>query len=98
MANKVSKLTDPSGNYSGGYTSNIYKCSDNPNSNNNSQRGVIQVHIDSGDVALQVRLTSDAPWFTARVYTSSIVEEMVLAGEVRVIVTDKAQVWVAELL
>ena len=98
MANKVTKLTDPSGNYSGGYTSNTYKCSANTSSNNNSQRGVIQVHIDNGEVALQVRLTSDAPWFTARTYTKSIVEEMVLSGEVRVIVTDKAQVWVAELI
>ena len=98
MANKVSKLTDPSGNYSGGYTSNIYKCSANPNSNNNSQRGVVQIHIDSGDVALQVRLTSDAPWFTVRTYSKSIVEEMVLSGEVRAIVSDKAHVWIAELL
>jgi hypothetical protein len=98
MANKVSKLTDPSGNYSGGYTSDIYKCSANNNSNNNTQRGVIQVHIDSGEVYLQMRLLSDCPWFTARKYTSSIVEEMVLAGEIRIVATNKAEAWVAELL
>ena len=98
MANKVSLLTDPSGNYSGGYTSNIYKCSVNNNSANNSQRGVIQVHVDSGDVFLQVRLSNDAPWFTARTYTKSIVEEMVLTGEIRIVATDKAKVWVAELI
>jgi hypothetical protein len=98
MANKVTKLTDPTGVYSGGYTSTTYKCSTANNSNNNSQRGVIQVELESGEVALQVRLTADAPWFTARVYTSSIVEEMVLTGEVRVIATNKAHVWIAELL
>jgi len=98
MANKISKLTDPAGLYSGGYTSNIYKCSNNPNSNNNSQRGVIQVHLDSGEVYLQMRLSSDCPWYTARKYTSSIVEEMVLAGEIRIIATNKAEAWVAELL
>ena len=98
MANKVTKLTDPSGNYSGGYTSITHKFSTDANSNNNSQRGVIQVNVDSGDVALQVRLTSDAPWFTVRQYTTNIVEEMILAGECRVVVSDKAEVWIAELL
>lgn len=98
MANKVSKLTDPSGNYSGGYTSNIYKCSVNNNSNNNTQRGVIQVHVVSGEVFLQMRLSSDCPWFTARKYTSSIVEEMVLAGEIRIVATHTAEAWVAELI
>jgi len=98
MANKVSKFTDPSGNYSGGYTSNIYKCSINNSSNNNSQRGVIQVSVTSGEVFLQMRLSSDCPWYTARRYTSSIVEEMVLAGELRIVATNKAEAWVAELL
>ena len=98
MANKVTKLTDPSGNYSGGYVSNIYKCSDRVNSNNNSQRGVIQVHVESGDVMLQMRLSDNCPWYRARYYTDSIVEEMVLAGQVRVIASGKAHVWVAELI
>lgn len=98
MANKVSKLTSPSGNYSGGYTSNVYKCSTNNNSNNNSQRGVIQVNVTKGYVEIFVRLTSDAPWYKARRYEESIVEEMVLSGEIYAYVSNEAEVWVAELI
>ena len=97
MANKVSLLTDPSGNYSGGYVSNIYKCSANNSSNNNSQRGAIQVDLTKGYVELWIRLTSDAPWFLARRYDESIVEEILLPAELYVYVSNAARAWVAEL-
>lgn len=97
MANKVSKLTDPSGNYSGGYTSNVFVCSTRNNSMNNAPRGAIQFYIIYGHVDLQMRLTSDAPWVTVKTYTESTIDEMVLPHEIRVVVSDSAHVWVAEL-
>jgi len=92
MANFATKFTSAS--YAGGYTSDVVSA--NSNSNSNQRRGAVQVTITSGNVQLQMRLADEAPWFTAKTYTASIVEEVVLAPQMRVVASAAAEAWIAE--
>jgi archaeosine-15-forming tRNA-guanine transglycosylase len=92
MANYATKFYSAS--YTGGYTSNVVK--GNLNDNSNQPRGVIQVDITSGTVDLQMRLTDEAPWFSVKTYDADTVEEIVIAPQMRVVVSDTAECWLAE--
>jgi len=92
MANYATKFYSPS--YTGGYTSTVVKGNDNLNSN--QPRGVIQVTITSGTVNLEMRLADEATWFVAKTYSTSTVEEVVLAPQMRVVATADAECWLAE--
>jgi archaeosine-15-forming tRNA-guanine transglycosylase len=92
MANYATKFYSPS--YTGGYTSAVVN--GNSNDNSNEAHGVVQVDITSGTVDLQMRLSDDAPWFTVKTYSASVVEEVVLAPQMRVVVTADAECWLAE--
>ena len=97
MPNVSHKFIDPDGNYSGGYTSKILHPT--PASHRSVQtRCVIQVNVPSGTLSLEMRLTSDAPWFTVKTYSASTVEEMVLANDMRIVVTDDAEAWLGEIV
>jgi len=83
---------------SGTYVSNVIK--GNANDNSNQTRGVVQISIpSSATVELQMRLDASAPFFTVKTYTASIVEEVVLANEMRISVTaGVAEAWISETL
>ena len=76
------QFKDPAGTYSGGYTSEIVM----PNTNKN-QRGVVQVNLTSGSVDLQGRADSLAPFVSMKTYTTSGLDEVVLAPYMRVFVS-----------
>lgn len=96
MPNTVNKFIDPDDNYTGGYTSDILNPT--PASHRSVQtRCVIQVNVPSGTLSLQMRLTPDAPWFVVKTYSASTVEEMVLANEMRVVVSADAEAWLGEI-
>ena len=82
----------------GDYISDVVK--GNANANSNNTRGVIQVTIPTtANVELQMRLDTDAPWFTIKTYTASAIEEVVLANEMRISVTGGIAVaWISETL
>jgi len=80
--------------YTGGYTSNIVYGHSTDSSN--ATRGVFQVSITSGSVDLQMRVSDEAPWYTIKTYTASVVEELVLAPQMRVVATANAEAWLAE--
>ena len=82
---------DPNGTYTGGYVS----IGETPTTHQN-QRGVIQVEITSGTLNLEVRVDEAAPWFTAKTYSASTVEEVVLAPQMRVTATEAARAWLGE--
>jgi archaeosine-15-forming tRNA-guanine transglycosylase len=92
MANYATKFASAS--YSGGYTSNVVR--GNLNDNSNQPRGVIQIDITTGTVDLQMRLTDEAPWFSVKTYDADTVEEVVIAPQMRVVVSDTAECWLAE--
>jgi archaeosine-15-forming tRNA-guanine transglycosylase len=92
MANFATKFTSAS--YTGGYTSDVVKS--NTNANSNQRRGAIQIEITSGTVELQMRLVEEAPWFVAKTYSASIVEEVVLAPHMRIVASADARAWIAE--
>jgi archaeosine-15-forming tRNA-guanine transglycosylase len=92
MANYATKFASAS--YSGGYTSNVVR--GNLNDNSNQPRGVVQIDITSGTVDLQMRLTDEAPWFSVKTYDADTVEEVVIAPQMRVVVSDTAECWLAE--
>ena len=92
MANYATKFASAS--YTGGYTSNVVK--GNLNDNSNQPRGVIQIDITTGTVDLQMRLTDEAPWFSVKTYDADTVEEVVIAPQMRVVVSDTAECWLAE--
>tara|TARA_R100000544_G_C2211491_1_gene52218 strand:- start:349 stop:621 length:273 start_codon:yes stop_codon:yes gene_type:complete len=76
------QFKDPAGTYSGGYTSEIVM----PNTNNNP-RGVVQVNLTSGSVDLQGRADSSAPFVSMKTYTTSGLDEVVLAPYMRIFVS-----------
>lgn len=76
------QFKDPSGVYSGGYTSDIIM----PRTNRN-QRGVVQVNLTSGTVDLQGRADSSAPFVSMKTYTTSGLDEVVLAPYMRIFVS-----------
>lgn len=97
MPNTVHKFLDPADSYTGGYTSKTL----NPTAASHRSvqtRCVIQVNVPSGTLSLQMRLTSDAPWFVVKTYSASTVEEMVLANDMRIVVTDDAEAWLGEIV
>ena len=94
MANYAAKFIDPSGDYTGGYTSETLE----GNSLDNSVigRGLIQISITSGTVTLQGKLTTAAPWVTIKVYNASTLEEIVISPFFRVIASGDAECFYAE--
>ncbi|CBW47038.1 hypothetical protein [Roseovarius sp. 217 phage 1] len=51
----------------------------------------------SGSVTLEARLAPDAPWLPLKTWTVSAMEEVVLANQLRVVVTDEAHCWLGEV-
>ncbi|UAT28889.1 hypothetical protein PP753_gp69 [Dinoroseobacter phage vB_DshP-R7L] len=96
MANFSRKFESISGSYSGGYTSKSLSPL-HYDTDNQITRGVIQIHIVSGSVTVQARLAQDAPWLDLKTYTSSDMEEVVLANQLRVVVSDEAHCWLGEV-
>lgn len=98
MANFSRKFATVDGSYTGGYTSLVIK--GNENDNSNQSRGVVQVDLTGATtVSLQMRLVDDAPWFVVKEYTADALEEVVLAPQMRVVVSGadgNAEVWLAE--
>lgn len=94
MANYSTLFTTPDGSFTGGYTSNAIE--GNSQQVSNQSRGVIQVQITSGTVLLQMRLSTEAEWFTVKTYVASIVEEAVLSPYMRVVASADAKCWLAE--
>lgn len=74
------KFIDPLGTYTGGYTSEVIM----PRTNRN-QRGVVQVQLSTGTVEVQGRADDTAPFVTFKTYSSSGLDEVVLAPYMRVI-------------
>lgn len=92
MANYATRFF--TADYSVPYTSDtLYG---NASNSSNQTRGVFQVSLTSGSVDLQMRLTGDAPWLTAKTYTASALEEIVLAPQMRVIAGAGSECWLAE--
>lgn len=52
--------------------------------------------ISSGQVTLEARLSNDAPWLPLKTWSEDSIEELVLAFQLRVVVTDEAKVWLGE--
>ena len=78
------------------YTSEVME-PDNHAFVGNKTRGIIQVSIISGEVTLQARLHTDAPWLVLKSWTEDAIEELVLANQMRVICTGEAYVWLGEV-
>lgn len=96
MANFSRKFQSLSGVYTGGYTSIILE-PQHQDAEVHITRGVIQIYLISGEVRLQARVHPDAPWLTLKVWTASAMEEVVLANQLRVVVTDEAHCWLGEV-
>lgn len=96
MSNVATLFVDPAGDYTGGYTSLVLKPTFAA-STANITRGVIQADVEvAGPVSLQMRVSPDARWIEVAVYTEDTIEEIVIANEMRVVVTGDAQVWLGE--
>lgn len=96
MSNTVKQFMDPAGTYTGAYTSDTMVPT--PLGYRSFQlRAIIQVEITSGTVDLQMRLTPDASWVTVTSYTTNSIEEVVMANEMRVVVTGVARAWLGEV-
>lgn len=96
MANFSRKFESPDDSYTGGYTSKVLEPQHYDQEVQNN-RGVIQIHIVSGSVTLQARLAQDAPWLSLKTWTASSMEEVVLANQLRVVVTNEAHCWLGEI-
>jgi hypothetical protein len=94
MANYAAKFATSDNVYTGGYTS--LEVTGNYNDDSNIGRGVVQIHITQGHVDLQAKLTEEAPWTTIKNYTSSTVEEVVIAPYFRVVASSEAVCFYAE--
>jgi hypothetical protein len=94
MANYASKFTTSDNTFTGGYTS--LEVLGNYNDDSKIGRGVVQIHITTGTVDLQAKLTEGAPWTTIKNYTASTIEEVVIAPYFRVIASDSAECFYAE--
>ena len=85
------KFIDAAGNYSD-YTSDIIVTR-----TRNNQRGVIQVDVTDGStISIQARINDEAPWLTVETYSASTISEIVLAPNLRVVVTGTAKAWLSE--
>lgn len=96
MANFARKFESTSGSYTGGYTSKALS-PQHYDQEVHITRGIIQVHIESGTVQVQARLHKDAPWLLLKTYSESSMEEVVLANQLRVVVSDEAHCWLGEV-
>lgn len=96
MANFSRKFESPDDSYTGGYTSKVLEPQHYDQETQNN-RGVIQIFIVSGSVTLQARLSQDAPWLDLKTYQASAMEEVVLANQLRVVVSDEAHCWLGEV-
>jgi hypothetical protein len=94
MANYASKFATSDNVYTGGYTS--LEVIGNYNDDSKIGRGVVQIHITQGHVDLQAKLTAAGPWTTIKNYTSSTIEEVVIAPYFRVVVSAAAECFYAE--
>jgi len=94
MANYAAKFTTADGVYTGGYTS--LEVVGNYRDESKIGRGVVQIHITAGTVDLQSKLTEEAPWTTIKNYTTSTIEEIVIAPYFRVVASDSAVCYYAE--
>jgi archaeosine-15-forming tRNA-guanine transglycosylase len=94
MANYASKFATSDNVYTGGYTS--LEVLGNYNDDSKIGRGVVQIHITTGTVDLQAKLTAAGPWTTIKNYTASTIEEIVIAPYFRVVVSDSAECFYAE--
>lgn len=97
MANTSRKFKSTTGSYSGGYTSYILEPT-HKDLSVHMTRGIIQIHVISGNVSLEVRLHREAPWFVLKEWTVDAIEELVLANQLRVVVSDEAHCWLGEIL
>lgn len=96
MANFARKFESSSGSYTGGYTSKVLE-PQHKDQEVHVTRGVIQIHIVSGSVDLQARVHQESPWLLLKTYTESAMEEVVLANQLRVVVSDEAHCWLGEV-
>lgn len=96
MANFSRKFESPDDSYTGGYTSKVLQPAHRDLAVDMT-RGIIQVHIVSGSVELQARLHKDAPWHVLKTWTEDSIEELVLANQLRVVVSDEAHCWLGEV-
>lgn len=103
MTNFVRLFESETGVYTGGYTSKIL----HPTGFRHRiyrpfpplfRRGIIQVSVTSGTLALEARLDDEAPWMTLKSWDAHAIEELVLAFQMRVQVTDSAQAWLGEVI
>lgn len=96
MANFSRKFESISGLYTGGYTSKVLE-PQHYDQKVQEPRGVIQIHLILGTVTLEARLHQEAPWFPLKQWTASAMEEVVLANQLRIVVTDEAHCWLGEV-
>ena len=86
------KFIDSTDGLYNGYTSDVIM----PDTSGNNQRGVFQAEVTTGQIDLQARAASDAPWVTLKTYDASAMEEVVLAPYFRVVASDAAVAWLVE--
>ena len=96
MANFSRKFKSLSGDYTGGYVSEILE-PETKESDIHITRGIIQVDVLAGSVTLEARLHTNAPWFPLKTWTAPAMEEVVLANQLRVVVSDAAHCWLGEV-
>lgn len=89
----TAQFVDPSGTYTGGYTSDAIL----PNTSR-GQRGVVQVVLSTGTVMLQGKVAEAAPFLNIKEYTASTLDEVVMTPYMRVVVSDDSDglAWMSE--
>lgn len=96
MANFTRQFESESGSYTGGYTSKVLE-PQHKDQEVHVTRGIIQVDVLEGTVTLEGRLTKDAPWIPLKEWSSPAMEEVVLANQLRVVVSNAARCWLGEV-
>lgn len=87
------QFVDPSGTYTGGYTSDAIL----PNTSR-GQRGVVQVVLTTGTVTLQGKVAEAAPFLNIKTYSTSTLDEVVMAPYMRVVASEDSDgaAWLSE--
>ncbi|ANJ20698.1 hypothetical protein RDp07_gp38 [Roseobacter phage RD-1410Ws-07] len=96
MANFTRKFESPSGDYNNGYISKVLE-PQHKDQEVHVTRGIIQVDVLSGEVSLEGRLHRDAPWVPLKTWTQPAMEEVVLANQLRIVVSESAHAWLGEV-
>lgn len=96
MANFTRKFESISGFYTGGYVSKVLE-PQHKDQEVQVTRGVIQVDVLAGELTLEGRLAQDAPWFPLKTWSAPAMEEVVLANQLRIVVSDSAHAWLGEV-